>query len=509
MPDQSSAPSPLDRATLAVASVVVLGAIMSILDTTIVNIAIDSLARDFDASITTVQWVATGYLLALATVIPLTGWAADRFGTKRLYITSLVLFVAGSTLCGAAWSIESLIGFRVLQGLGGGMIMPAGMTILAQAAGPARIGRVMSVVGVPMLLGPILGPVLGGWLVDDVSWRWIFYVNVPIGALALLLAWRILPKDKPQHDQRLDALGLALLSPGLALFVFGLAETSGPDGFGEPQAFLPIAAGLLLIAAFARHALRTSDPLIDLRLFRRRGPGVAAITMTFFATAFFGAMFLLPLYYQVARGQDALEAALLLIPQGIGAALMMPIAGRIVDRVGARPIVLPGLVMMAAGLAVFTQVGADTDFWELRAASFVMGLGMGATMMPTMSAAYVSLTHGEIARATTAMNILQRVGGAIGTALLSVVLANQLTDRLPAVAGDGNALGAAQNAPAAAQAQIAPLVSESFAHTFTWALLLLVVAAIPAWFLPRGKPPAPAPPGGTGAPDEAPVPTAA
>ncbi len=509
MPGQPSAPSPLDRATLAVASVVVLGAIMSILDTTIVNIAIDSLSRDFDASITTVQWVSTGYLLALATVIPLTGWAADRFGTKRLYITSLVLFVAGSALCGAAWSIESLIGFRVLQGLGGGMIMPAGMTILAQAAGPARIGRVMSVVGVPMLLGPILGPVLGGWLVDDVSWRWIFYVNVPIGALALLLAWRILPKDKPQHDQRLDALGLALLSPGLALFVFGLAETSGPDGFGEPQAFLPIVAGLLLIAAFARHALRTSDPLIDLRLFRRRGPGVAAITMTFFATAFFGAMFLLPLYYQVARGQDALEAALLLIPQGIGAALMMPIAGRIVDRVGARPIVLPGLVMMAAGLAVFTQVGADTDFWELRAASFVMGLGMGATMMPTMSAAYVSLTHGEIARATTAMNILQRVGGAIGTALLSVVLANQLTDRLPSAAGDGNPLGAAQNAPAAAQAQIAPLVSEAFAHTFTWALLLLVVAAIPAWFLPRGKPSAPAPPAGPGEPDEAPVPTAA
>jgi EmrB/QacA subfamily drug resistance transporter len=388
------------------------------------------------------------------------------------------------------------------------MIMPAGMTILAQAAGPARIGRVMSVVGVPMLLGPILGPVLGGWLVDDVSWRWIFYVNVPIGAIAIALAWRILPADKPQQDQRLDALGLALLSPGLALFVFGLAETSGPDGFAEPQAFLPIAAGALLIAAFARHALRTSDPLIDLRLFRRRGPGFAAITMTLFATAFFGAMFLLPLYYQVARGQDALDAALLLIPQGIGAAIMMPIAGRIVDRVGARPIVLPGLVLMAAGLAVFTQVGADTDFWELRAASFVMGLGMGATMMPTMSAAYVSLTHGEIPRATTAMNILQRVGGAIGTALLSVVLANQLTDRLPAADGGGNALGAAQNAPAAARAQIAPLVSEAFAHTFTWALLLLVLAAIPAWFLPRGKPPAPVPPGSSGEPDETPVPTA-
>ncbi|HMJ03181.1 MAG TPA: MFS transporter, partial [Conexibacter sp.] len=193
----------LDRGLLAISSVVVLGAIMSILDTTIVNIAINHLSQDFDAPLATIQWVSTGYLLALATVIPLTGWAADRFGTKRLYITSLILFLAGSALSGMAWSAESLIGFRILQGLGGGMIMPAGMTILTQAAGPERIGRVMSVVGAPMLLGPILGPVLGGWLVDDVSWRWIFYVNIPIGAVALVLAVRILQPDKPQPTQKL------------------------------------------------------------------------------------------------------------------------------------------------------------------------------------------------------------------------------------------------------------------------------------------------------------------
>ena len=204
----------LDRAVLAVASVVVLGTIMSILDTTIVNVAIDRLARAFHAPLPTIQWVSTGYLLALATVIPLTGWAADRFGTKRLYILSLTFFLVGSALSGLAWSAGSLIGFRVLQGLGGGMIMPAGMTILARAAGPARIGRLMSVVGVPMLLGPILGPVLGGWLVDDVSWRWIFYVNLPIGAVALLLAFRILPRDRPEPKERLDWRGLVLLSPG-------------------------------------------------------------------------------------------------------------------------------------------------------------------------------------------------------------------------------------------------------------------------------------------------------
>ncbi len=183
---ESTAPRPgvagLDAGVLAIAGVVVLGAVMSILDTTIVNVAIDALSREFHTTLSTIQWVSTGYMLALATVIPLTGWAADRFGTKRLYIVSIVLFLAGSALSGMAWSAGSLIAFRVLQGLGGGMIMPAGMTIMTRAAGPTRVGRVMSIVGVPMLLGPVLGPILGGWLVDDISWRWIFYVNLPIGA---------------------------------------------------------------------------------------------------------------------------------------------------------------------------------------------------------------------------------------------------------------------------------------------------------------------------------------
>src|SRR4051794_35043607 len=188
----------LDRGVLLVASVVVLGAIMSILDVTVVNVAINTLARDFDTPLSTIQWVATGYTLALATVIPLTGWAADRFGTKRLYMISIFLFMAGSALAGAAWSSGSLIFFRVLQGFGGGMIMPAGMTILTRTAGPQRLGRVMAIIGVPMLLGPILGPILGGYLVDAASWRWIFFINLPIGIAALIASQRILARDVPQ-----------------------------------------------------------------------------------------------------------------------------------------------------------------------------------------------------------------------------------------------------------------------------------------------------------------------
>src|SRR5215217_5356232 len=229
----------LDRRLLMISSVVVLGAIMSILDTTVVNVAINTLARDFDTPLSTIQWIVTGYTLALATVIPITGWAADRFGTKRLYMLSIGLFLAGSALSGAAWSAESLIVFRVLQGLGGGMLMPAGMTILTRAAGPQRVGRVMSIIGVPMLLGPILGPILGGWLVDDFSWRWIFFINVPIGIAALVLSQRILARDVPEPGHRLDWLGLALLSPGLAAVIYGLAQTSGDGGFARAQVLIP------------------------------------------------------------------------------------------------------------------------------------------------------------------------------------------------------------------------------------------------------------------------------
>src|ERR1700742_4441866 len=191
---QNGSSGALDRDLMLVASGVVLGAIMSILDVTVVNVAINTLAKEFKTTLPTIQWVATGYTLALATVIPLTGWAADRFGTKRLYMTSITLFVIGSMLSGLAWSSESLIFFRVLQGFGGGMIMPLGMTILTRAAGPQRVGRVMAIIGVPMLLGPIVGPILGGYLVDAASWRWIFFINVPIGLIALALSSRVLPR---------------------------------------------------------------------------------------------------------------------------------------------------------------------------------------------------------------------------------------------------------------------------------------------------------------------------
>lgn len=472
-----------DRRLIEISVVVVLGVIMSILDTTVVNVAIDTLARDFNATLSTIQWVSTGYMLALAAVIPLTGWASHRFGTKRLFITSMALFLVGSIAAGAAWSAESLIVFRVLQGIGGGMIMPSGMTILTQTAGPTRVGRMMGVIGVPMLLAPIIGPILGGWLVDDVSWRWIFYVNVPIGMVALPLAVRFLERDKPQPGERLDWLGFSLLSPGLALFVYGLAETGPHGSFSDPAVYTPMLAGALLIGTFIAHALRSSSPLIDVRLFRHKTMGFSSLTTGTLAAAFFGTLFLMPLYYQVVRGQSALHAGLLIAPQGLGAAIMMPISGRITDRRGAGSIVPFGMIFVALGLIPLTQVTDHTSYTVLALALFSMGLGMGSTMMPAMSAAFSSMTHDTVPRATSALNVIQRVGGSIGVAVLTVVLTHQLATNLPG-AGRGG-LQSAQSLPPEMLAKISPAIADSFGNAFLWSLGLAAVAVLPSLLLPR------------------------
>jgi EmrB/QacA subfamily drug resistance transporter len=452
----------LDRATLVVAGVVILGAIMSILDATIVNVALDDLSRDLDAPLSTIQWVTTGYLLALAIVIPLAGWFSERFGSKRVWLVSVALFGAGSALCGLATSAGMLIAFRVLQGLGGGMIMPVSMSVLAQTAGPQRVGRVMSVVGVPMLLGPVLGPVVGGIILSSASWRWIFYVNVPIAIVALVLGTRLLRRGIGRADAgRLDWVGVALLSPGLAGIVFGLSETESHGGIAQPVAFVPILAGALLVALFVRHGLRAPRPLLDVRLFLQRHFAAAAATTFILGAALFGSVLLLPLYYQVARGQDALGAGLLMAPQGIGAALALPLAGRLVDRIGGGRVVIVGCSIVALATLPFAFVTEHTSTLLLHGVLLVRGLGLGSSMMPAMASAYSRLDPSQVPRATSALNALQRIGGSLGTALLAVVLQREMRTAVE---------------PATA-----------FAHAFAWAFGLTLLALVPAVVLARSE----------------------
>jgi EmrB/QacA subfamily drug resistance transporter len=343
----------------------------------------------------------------------------------------------------------------------------------------------MAIIGVPMLLGPIFGPILGGWLVDDVSWRWIFFINIPIGALALVMSLRILPRDEAAPHHRLDWLGVALLSPGLAAVIYGLAESASSGGFGSAQVLVPVLAGAALLVAFVRHAMSTADPLIDLRLFANRTFAAASGTLMLMAVAVFGGMLLLPLYLQTVRGESALDSGLLLAPQGLGAMLVMPIAGQLVDKTGVGRIVLVGLTLVGASFIGLTQVSADMSYWVLGAILFVMGMGMGATMMPIMSGAMQTLRRAAIARASTTLNIIQQVGASIGTAVLTVLLTAQLKDRLPAGGSEG--IGGAAAMPPEVRDQIAPLMADAFGATFWWAFAFLVVALAAAFLLPRKK----------------------
>lgn len=461
----------LDRATLVVAGVVILSAVMSILDATVVNVALDTLVRELDSTLPTIQWVISGYTLALASVIPISGWAADRFGARRVWLVAVALFTCSSILCALAWSAGALIAFRVLQGIGGGLLTPVGTAIIARAAGPRRMGRVMSLMGVPLLLGPVLGPVLGGVLLQTASWHWIFLINVPVGALAVALGWRLLPRTPGRPADRLDFVGLLLLSPGLAALIFGVSQVRTPSSLGSPPVVISVTAGVALIGAFVWRSLGTDSPLLDLRLFTGRTFSAAAITVFALGTATFGSMLLLPLYFQQVRGESVFITGLLTTPQALGMAVAMTLSGRLSDKVGAGWVVPVGIVIAICGQLGLTTLTATTPYWAVGAVLVLLGLGLGASMMPAMSAAYATLGSEAVSRATSELQIAQRVGSTFGSALFAVVLAQ----RIAAAGASGGGAGAGG----------VTRLAEAYSGTFWWAVALGVVALIPALALPR------------------------
>src|SRR3954451_1677474 len=443
-----------------IAIVVILGAIMSVLDTTIVNVALDTLAVKLHSSLDGIQWVVTGYMLALAAVIPVTGWAATRFGSRRLYLISLVLFTAGSALCGLAWSSETLIAARVLQGLGGGMLMPIGQMILVRAAGPQNMARVMSAIGVPIILAPVFGPTLGGVLLEHAGWQWIFFVNLPVGIAAVFAAMRLLPRDvaNPVAAGKLDVTGLALVATGLVGITYGLAESGTAGSLLADSVLVPFLLGIALVATFVVRALKIDNPLLDVRLYANKAFAAASVTMTALGAALFGAMVLMPLYFQLVRGEDAVHTGLLLAPQGIGAALAMALSGRVTERLGGGLTSLIGGTITIVATIPFVLIEANTSFVLIAAAMIVRGFGIGMSMMPSMTAAYAVLRPDQINDATPQLNVLQRVGGSIGTAILAVVLQSGISGL-----GRPTAEG----------------VAASFAHTYWWVLGISVVALVP------------------------------
>lgn len=502
--DTREYPDKLDAELLRISGVCILATVMAILDVTVVSVAQRTFIDQFASSQAVVAWTMTGYTLALATVIPITGWAADRFGTKRLFIGSVLAFMLGSLLCAIAANILQLIIFRVVQGVGGGMLLPLGFMILTREAGPARLGRLMSILSIPMLLAPIGGPILGGWLIDTSSWRWIFLINVPIGLLTIVLAAIVFPRDHPVRSETFDAVGVLLLSPGLAMFLFAVSSVPGRGTVADRHVVIPATIGLALIAGFVAHAWHRADhPLIDLRLFRNPVLTHANVTMLVFATAFFGAGLLLPSYFQQVLHQTPMQAGVHLIPQGLGAMLTMRLTGPLVDRQGPGKIVLVGIVLITAGLGAFAFGVAKQAHYlpVLLVALAVTGLGMGCTMMPLSVAAVQALAPHQIARGTTLMSVNHQVGCSMGTALMSMILTNQFNRSQNIVAANKVAAlhqratvdGVPVDQSAIPGQALVPGfwgnvvhdLSHAYTAVFVIAVVLVVCTIIPASFLPK------------------------
>ncbi|GHG05156.1 MULTISPECIES: DHA2 family efflux MFS transporter permease subunit [Amycolatopsis] len=440
-----------DAALWRLGGVLIMGAVLSILDATIVTVGIGSIARDLDSPLTTVQWVASAYLLAASAAIPLSGWLTDRFGGRAVWLTAVAVFTAGTLLCGFAWSAPALVAFRVLHGLGGGLMQPVGQAVFAQEAGPA-LGRMIGVITLPATVAPVLGPMLGGALVADFGWRWMFFGIVPLGVATFLFARRLLPAPPPGGVKApLDVRGLALLSPGLAAFVYGLAEGVVVAGV----------AGAALVVAYGVHASRTASPVLDLALFRNKGFAVASVSTFLLGASLYSSMLLLPLYYEQVEHVSALRAGMLLAPQALGSAAVMLASGRLLARFGPRRMMLAGIASSLLGTAAFTQLGSAPGDVLLTLSLLIRGVGLGAATAPGMTTLYGSLDRAHIPRAASAFNVVNRIGGSLGTALLAAILHRELT-----------------TTPAAA----------AFGTTFTWALALSALALIPALLFPQRSP---------------------
>ncbi|MBO0874703.1 MAG: DHA2 family efflux MFS transporter permease subunit [Pseudonocardia sp.] len=400
---------------------------MSQLDTSVVNVGLETVAHDLHAGLARTQWVANGYLLALAVSLPACGWLTRGVGPSRLWLGALAGFTASSALCALAGSLEWLIGLRVLQGLSAGLLIPTGQTVIGRAVGPARLGRVMGTVGIALTLAPALGPSAGGLLLHLASWPWLFWVNVPLGVAGLALGLRYLPKTAPDAGAagRLDWLGLALVSVGVPVLVFGFT-TWGEHGSPTRTVAGALALAVLALGGFGVRSLRrravARPPVLDLRLYRNPRYAAASATVGFTGAAMFGAGLLFPLYFQLGRGEGVLATGLLLITMSIGTSVALPLAGRLVDRYGGGPVSLAGGLATVATTVPFALLELSADQVLVQALLLVRGAALAAAVMPATTAAYQAVDAARLPDATTQVNILLRVGGALGGAVFTVIL---------------------------------------------------------------------------------------
>jgi EmrB/QacA subfamily drug resistance transporter len=408
----------LDPLVWKITSVAVLGSFLAQLDATVVNVSLSSLAVDLHSSLTAIQWVTSGYLLALALMLPLNGWLVERIGAKSLYLWCFSVFTLSSALCGLAWSTNSLIAFRILQGMSGGLMAPMAQMMMARAAGK-HMARLIGYAAVPVMLGPILGPVIAGAILQHASWRWLFLVNLPVGVLAIVLAVLFLPNDREETRSReLDLPGFALLSPGLVLFLYG------SDHLGERIGLAALLVAIVLLALFIRMAIRKGRrALIDLQLFKSRTFSASATTQFMSNGISFAGQMLIPIYLIRACGQSPSATGWLLAPLGVGMICSYPWMGALTQRFGIRKVSAAGALLAFAGTLPFLYLASHgLVFVVLAGALFLRGVGLSAVGIPSISAAYASVRKRDLPMATTSLNIVQRLGGPTLTTLCATFL---------------------------------------------------------------------------------------
>lgn len=408
-----------------IAAVYVVGLFMDLLDTTIVNVALPTLARDFHAGTAAIEWIVTGYLLSLAVFIPVSGWAGDRFGTKRTFLFALSVFTVGSFLCGVAWSIESLVAFRVLQGVGGGMLTPVGAAMLYRAFPPDERARISSILTVPAVLAPASGPLIGGYLLQATTWRVVFWLNVPIGLVALVVSALQLREQREDNPGGFDLWGFVLGAAGLSSVLYGLAQ-AGDRGVADPGAIAFELGGAAILAAFVIIELSVAQPMLDFRLFRDRlfANGIAVQIFAFGGQ--FGALFLLPLLLQTERGLSPLESGLTTFPQAVGIMLIAPLAGRIYSRIGPRRMAVFGLTLAGAATLALLWTDLQTNLWLIRAIMLARGSGFALSLVAMQTATFATVPRESMGRGSALFSVTRQVGTSLAVAIFATVLSSQL-----------------------------------------------------------------------------------
>lgn len=426
--------SPKQKVVVAV--VYICGMLLNSLDSTIVNVALATLGREFGVSPASIETVVIAYLVSLSVFIPASGWIGDKWGTKRTFLLALLIFTLASALCGLAQSMEQLVLFRILQGAGGGLLTPVGMAMLYRTFPPEERMGVSRILMFATILGPALGPILGGLLIETLSWRWIFYVNVPIGIAAMIFGYLFLEEHREESAGRFDIPGFVLAGTGFGLFMFSLSE--GPSkGWLSPTVVSLGLIGAALLVLFVVVELRTTSPMVNLHLlsnnlFR------TTLTVSFFTSAgFIGTLFLMPLFLQEARGVSPLQSGLATFPEALGVVVSTQLVARIYPNVGPRRLMASGLIGVAAVVTSMTFLHLDSSMWLVRFLMFMLGFGIAYVFLPNQAASLATITSAQTGRASTLSTVQRQLGGALGIALVSTVLtiagtSQNGTDVLPA-----------------------------------------------------------------------------